>query len=486
MKLDHRPPAGRRDAPRDAEAIMREARRRARRRQVGVALAVLLVAAGAAVAGASAGGGGQRGATRVPPLPKGAPSVDAKAFAHQGLLAFASNGALYVLDGTSETLREVGHEHSGAEKPSFSHDGRWLAYIAAGSETSVTGLGPEAPFAPASGPLVLAHADGSAARRVRTVGRISVALWSPRADLLLAVTGVPYYGSAVWVVSPDGTARKLYSAYPIYGVAWSPDGRQVAVAVGNGHASATSVETLPVSGGRPRLWSRSSGPAAQWLVPLGWWKDQGIGLWVGGLGSVPGGGGTVDGSELVLAPAPGKPLRSLGETPPVALVPAASGTTGWLAVDLGLGRTPWTKKTIATCAPRGDRCTAVSEPASVTAYDPVWSPNGRALAFVEAPASTAPSFFTSFVRSWYSSGQLCLLKAGTTRPVVVAHTRGATAPAWSPRGGALLYVAGDALYLVRAAGATPVRIAGPLLPAKQWTSTYYGGIDWRFLFAWAS
>ncbi|MDA8314036.1 MAG: hypothetical protein M0010_02520 [Actinomycetota bacterium] len=475
------------DAP---EAIIREARRRARRRRLNIALLVLVVVGVAAFAAGASGGGDHRGATTsATSLPKGAPSVDTRAFAHEGLLAFASRGALYVLDGTTGIVREVGHERSGAEEPSFSHDGRFLAYLAAGRETSITDFGPQAPFAPVSGPLVLARSDGSAARRVRAVGEVSVATWSPSADLLLAVTGTPYDGSAVWVVSPDGTARKLLSAFPIYGAGWSPDGQQVAVAVGNGRGTATTLETLSIASGQPTRWASSPGPAIQWLVPLGWWKDQGIGLWVGGRGTVPGGGGSLDGAPLLLARAPGAPLRRLDRTPPTMLVPAASARSGWLALDeqvQSFGRLPWSKKAIETCAPRGDRCATVPEPADATAYDPVWSPGGHTLAFVEAPVSTTPSFFDRFVRSWYASGRLFLLKAGATRPVAVPHSLGATAPAWSPDGRGLLYVANDALYLVGKAGETPLRIAGPLLPAREWASTYYGGIDWRFLFAWAA
>lgn len=316
---------------------------------------------------------------------------------------------------------------------------------------------------------------------------MSIATWSPTADRLLVVAGSnSYYGRAVWVVSPNGTARRLLSAFPVYGAVWSPDGREVAVAVGNGHGTATTLETLPVSGGRPTGWAASQGPNIQWLVPLGWWKDQGIGLWVGGGGDVPGGGGTLDGAPLLLARAPGAALGHLDRTPPAMLVPAPSATSGWLALDeqvQSFGRLAWSKKAIETCAPRGDRCGAASEAADATAYDPVWSPGGHTLAFVEGPVSKTPSFFDRFVRSWYASGRLFLLKAGATRPVAVPHSLGATAPAWSPRGRGLLYVANDALHLVRKVGEAPLRIVGPLLPTKEWASTYYGGIDWRFLFA---
>lgn len=99
-----------------------------------LSLAVMLGMAGALAA--TVGGGGNardRGATGNE-RPRGWPTVDARAFAHQGLLAFASGGSLYVLDGGTGALRQVGHLRTGAEGPSFSQDGRWLAYIAVGKK----------------------------------------------------------------------------------------------------------------------------------------------------------------------------------------------------------------------------------------------------------------------------------------------------------------------------------------------------------------
>ena len=381
---------------------------------------------------------------------------------------------------------------SGAEEPSFSHDDRWLAYIAAGTVSSASGFGPQAPYAPWSGPLVVSSADGSPARRVTAVGSVEEATWSPNADLLLVVTanaGV-YAGTAVWVVSPSGAARKIFSGGNIYGAVWSPDGTQVAVAfAGSIPIREVTLETMSATGGRPTVWVHTYASNLQWLVPLGWWKDQGIGAWIGGNGAVASGEGTLSGAELVLISAPGARILDLGKTPAIGLTPAVGSSTGWLALDdlagNSWGRTPWSKGSIETCTPTIDRCRVVPEAKDMTSIDPVWSPDGRTLAFVEAPASTTGSFFNSFVRSWYGSGRLYLLKERTTRPVPVPHSLGATAPQFSPGNDGFVYVANDALYLVRTPRSTSVRIAGPLFPTKEWTSTYYGMIDWRFMFAWA-
>ena len=422
------------------------------------------------------------------------PTVYPRDFEHQGLLAFASLGSLYVLDGSNGALRQVGHLRSGAEEPSFSHDGRWLAYIAAGKEARVYGGVEEAPYAPAPGPLVISASDGTAAHVVAEVGRVDEAAWAPRTDELLVVSspGGIYDGSTLWAVSARGNVRKLVSEDNIYGAVWSPDGSQVAVAFGGkAPVSSFALEVLPANGGRPTVWAHHSAAALQWLVPLGWWEGRGIVAWAGGNGTVPSGEGTLSGAELVVVEGPGSRLRHLGTTPARDLVTAAVSPTGWLAFeDLGpnsWGRTPWAKGQVMTCAPRRGHCDPVSEPPGATAIDPTWSRDGRWLAYVQATASASASSFPAAVRAWYASGHLYLARAGATKPITVPGSQGATAPQWSPKGAqALLYVARDSLYLVPKVGARPLRIAGPLLHVKQWASTYYGQVDWRYMFAWGA
>jgi dipeptidyl aminopeptidase/acylaminoacyl peptidase len=468
------------------EVLFPEAKRRERKRRL-IAVSALLVVSAAATAVATSFGGSSRPSGPLTKTNAVSPVVSSRAFAHEGLLAFTSDQKLYVLDGNNGVLRQVGTAKTGAEEPTFSHDEKWLAYIAAGAETK-TDFGEEAPYAPFTGPLVISSAEGGGATRITNIGPISSLEWSPTGDRLLVVSGSsPYYGNAVWLVSPTGQSRRLYSGESVFGAVWSPNGSQVAIAIQRPRGEGpTTLETLPASGGASRVWSQPITANEQWLVPIGWWKDQGIGLWVGGNGSTPDGDGSLDGATLMIASSPGAQLRSLGHTPPVAMIPAVSSKIGWLAVDEGGDRDAWAKKSIETCAPGDGRCSSIPEPPSETAFDPVWSPDGTELAFVEAPTNENSSFAPSKIRAWYASGQLEVFAAGKSQAVSVRHTLGATAPQWSPTGHALLYVANDALYLIRKSGDSPVRIAGPLLPSSQWTSTYYGGIDWRFMFAWAA
>ena len=120
----------------------------------------------------------------------------------------------------------------------------------------------------------------------------------------------------------------------------------------------------------------------------------------------------------------------------------------------------------------------------MTSIDPVWSPDGRTLG--ASSARLEDGLVLQQLRSLVVRvGRLYLLKERTTRPVPVPHSLGATAPQFSPGNDGFVYVANDALYSVRTPRSTSVRIAGPLFPTKEWTSTYYGMIDWRFMFAWA-
>jgi len=93
--------------------------------------------------------------------------------------------------------------------------------------------------------------------------------------------------------------------------------------------------------------------------------------------------------------------------------------------------------------------------------DPAWSPDGKTLAFVEAPASPAEGFPQAVVASWYATHTLWTLRT----PSHVAHqipgTKGATAPVWSSDGTSLVYEAGGALWLVPALSGKPVKVASP-------------------------
>ena len=157
MLIDHKPPPAQPGAA--PEALIKEARRRARRRRLRITIAAVVLIGAAAVAFLSSSGGGSGTLAET----AGRPFVNVNAFRHQGELAFISRGTLWVLDGTAGSLRNVTATTVDSQStpvvpgsPTFSHDGRWLAFLA--TPQSADGSPSQ---------LWIAHGDGPARTRWR-------------------------------------------------------------------------------------------------------------------------------------------------------------------------------------------------------------------------------------------------------------------------------------------------------------------------------
>jgi dipeptidyl aminopeptidase/acylaminoacyl peptidase len=451
----------------DAEALFKEARRLRRRRWLTAAGILLAAATAAAAAGYLVlGDNGNPPVRRIKPaataqVPRGpSPAVDAKALRGHGNLAFVSRGRLWVLDGSTQALRQVRHGRAAAD-PQFSPDGRWLAFAARSR-------------------IWVAKSDGAAPRPVPG-SRTGLSLsWSPRGDLL---TGA---GAGIIEVTSRGAVH-LVTRQGSYG-AWSPDGNRVAF-ITTRH-KVTLLEEIPGRGGRPVVWYRSPFhpaipaqhvPAVPNLVTLAAVlpHNQGLLYWFD-----PDSADAADGQALYLIKAPGQhPIRVGGTLTGPGYV--AVSRTGEFAIVNGLNRYAWQTKTLELCSPVSGSCTPVRAPRGELTLDPAWSPDGHVLAFVEAPASPAAGFPQPAVARWYATHTLWILRTPGTAAHQMPGTNGATAPAWSASGTSLVYEAGDALWLVPALASRPVKIATPLFPVNNWP-TYYGEIGWAQQFAWSA
>ena len=207
-----------------------------------------------------------------------------------------------------------------------------------------------------------------------------------------------------------------------------------------------------------------------------------------------------DGLALFRVPATGgppEPLRipTLVHEDLLALSP----TENKLAVTAGLGREIYERKRIAivdldNLAVRyvtGDNTSAMA---------PSWSPDGRRIAYVQAPAppSPGPQFSTDDVtaRPYMEQRRIWVADvsgAAPPHPITADSRYRDEEPLWAADGTHILFCRLDTagagtLWLMGADGENPVRVSDALPLKNGFSGLYgygfYGYIDWRGTFDW--
>jgi len=447
------------DPTAEAEALFREARLRAQRRRrrraaaagTAVALATVayaIVSAGDATPARSASAG---------------PIVNRSAFAGHGRLAFVSQGRLYVLDGT--VLAAVSRSGQSVSSPQFSPDGHWLTYVAG------------------SGIEYLARADGTGARPVAAAPGTQT--WLPDGDLVA--------GRSIWSVGAAGTLTRV-AAVPPDLAAWSPDGARFVFYAGTLHRRTggrwSEIWRLQVAAslrGRRTTWFTTRATFTPSSGVQGYVPDGALVL--------PGGQGILfrldpdsssslaaDGLPLYLLRAPTAKPIALATTLGLSVTLGAHGT---FALTNGGDRYATLTKNVEICSASAGRCAPVPARHGQISFDPAFSNNGAALAYVQAPPTSQADFEQRHVVAWYATHTLWTLAPGGA-PREIAGATGASTPTWSADGRTILYAAHDALWLVGAHGhGAPARIAGPLFDPRRWPASWFQ-VDWQDQFAWSS
>ena len=483
------------------EALFREAKQRERVRRLVVAAIVLMVVAGSLALVASVNHRHITTTTGRVALSYGptSPSVDAKAFSGQGSLAFISRGALWVLDGDTKSLQRISLPAGfTAASPTFSLDGRWLAYTTSRSTNSGQ-----------TTQVWMAASNGAHAHELTGLLDPDLVGWNPSSDQIAVISATPLttrFGntldeaSRLWSIAPNGHRHLLMMASSIEGAAWSPNGRQIAVSTDT-FPWATDVTTwsstlsvYPASGGAASVWFHVSnttyfgGEDGNFILPVQWIPKWGIAFWTIGDGATPGDGSIQDGGglDLFASSGAGESPHLLGSVLSNGTVQAVATTSGGeLAITVADGAKPmWIDQSVESCSQATYQCTPVKKAARTISLDPAWSADGSTLVYEVGKASQNQGFSQRYVSNWYDSLQLWLYRPTTKASIMVPSARGAVVPAWSKTGDNLLYVADDGIWLWKNLKGTPVEVAGPLLPTTDWNA-FYGQIDWSNQFAWS-
>ncbi|HEV3366651.1 MAG TPA: hypothetical protein VG054_04255 [Acidimicrobiales bacterium] len=480
-----------------AQALIKEAHHRKRRRRlliVAIAIVVVALALGGVVL-ARAGHGSPTPVANTRTAGPTGPVVDKAAFAGQGKVAFVSRSTLWVVDGAyaSTALRQIRTPGLVPRSPSFSPDGKWLAFVAS-KETSQE-IGGDVVSTVLSSGLWLARSDGSHAHPLRGVAIQAALGWGPNSDLFAISVGkaatVPFgAATGVELVSPTGAVRQLVANTHVTGAVWSPDGSAMALSTQTGPSGpdpwTATLASYPVDGGPSTVWQSLT---ASYIVPAGWWPAWGIGYTTVGSGGVPGGDATADGSPLFAVARPEATPRPLGNTLENGSAgPPSASVTGWLAfVDEtngdGGGRTIWQGKQVVVCSPVTTECSTVPHPAGTVTVDPVWSPNGAALAYAQGPVG--PGWYSQqAVATWYNAHELRVFDPASGSTSRAPQNPGATVPRWSNDMKNLLYVSNNGLWLGTTTATAPVEIAQPLF-GGAWPA-FYGQVAFSSQFSWTS
>ena len=202
-----------------------------------------------------------------------------------------------------------------------------------------------------------------------------------------------------------------------------------------------------------------------------------------------------DGLALFRVPAAGGPSEPLGVTTLVHQdLLSLSPKENKLALTAGGGREIYERKRIAIVDIDKLSLTYVTE-ANTSAMAPSWSPDGRRIAYVQAPSppSLGPQFTTDNLtaRPYMEQRRIWIADASGGMPprAITSDNRYRDEePVWSADGSHILFCRLDAsgtgtLWLMGAGGEKAIQVSDALLLKNGWIG-YYGYIDWRDTFDW--
>ncbi len=361
--------------------------------------------------------------------PTAALLTTARAAADPGELAFVSRGHLVIVPPGGAARRVVLTVGAGQpDEPSWSGDGRWLAFLRAPAA--------EQGSAATEGALWVVAAGSTHPREV--LPQVSQFAWDPRADVLAAAvpTTSPDDPDPVAVVAIRPTGAPAATSFPsglagahVTGIAWSPAGTTLAVSADFYRDDRDEIALLAGAGGGAPVHAvvvRSTSDDGEDLV--GWWPSgAGLLYWADPYFSAS---LAADGTPLVAYDLSTRRARTLATMLDYPDWLAWSPEGGSLAIVAGVGRTVWDgDKHLVVCQVEEGTCHPEPQPGRRTSTDPSWTAGGELLWAQAAgtPAETMgappgvgtagePPFGWAAVQAWASAGNLVATHALSGEP----------------------------------------------------------------------
>jgi len=403
-----------------------------------------------------------------------------------GVLAYIQGGDLWVKelpDGQAKRLTTEG----GITGPRWSPSGQWLAYLKGDQ-------------------LWVVQRSGAGAKALEKGGPVSHQfMWSPTWDSLAYRT----YSGSLWVASAvDWVEREIVSnpsgivGRGVLSMAWSPDGERLAYAwqevlregqppdlyAGLWRIRSDGRDAAEIFGGTVIFGTITPGPNPGAIVAV-WSPDgQRILFWSDPFSESL----LADGTSLNAIPAAGGEPRVL-----VQYLLAysdfldASPDGKFLAITEGGLRDTWSHKRIVVVDLSSGKLTYLTDD-NMAALSPVWSPDGRHIAYVAMPdrgdellAGGEPAHQGLMQRRlWVVNVEGKPQAQQLTDDSAYRDER----PLWSADGSYILFARldlkdGASLWLIPAEGGDPCQVVDELTPTPGWFG-YYGHIEWGDYFDW--